>query len=279
MLNPLVIERIVRTALEEDLGAGDVTTLSIVPQDLRAGARIITREDGIIAGLDVAAAVFRVLDPAMRFAAEVSDGQRVAAGAVVASLEGLARAILSGERVALNFLQRLSGIATRTSEVAEILKYYKTRIVDTRKTTPGLRMLEKYAVRMGGGYNHRMGLADAVLIKDNHIAIAGGIKQAVLLARRGAAHTMRLEVETETLADVEEALEAGADIIMLDNMDLDTMRRAVEIIGGRALVEASGAITPERVLEIARAGVDYISMGCLTHSVRALDLTLEVGPE
>lgn len=276
-MNLKLVEDIVRRALEEDIGTGDLTTEATVPVEATAEAIIHTKEEGVIAGLDAARIVFRTLDPAIAFTAEVSDGTLVPKGTVIARLTGSARAILMGERTALNLLQRMSGIATMTRRAVEAVKFFPTRIVDTRKTAPGLRLLDKYAVRMGGGQNHRFGLYDAVLIKDNHIKVAGGIGAAVAAARKAIPFTAKVEVETENLEQVQEALTAGADIIMLDNMDYDTMRKAVELINGRALVEASGKVTVETVTDVARTGVDFISMGALTHSVKALDISLDIG--
>jgi len=275
-LNPLIVQRIVRAALEEDIGTGDVTTEAIVPAGARAEAVILAKEDGVIAGLSVAEAAFRELDPEVRFTALCRDGDRVSRGQTVARVEGRARAILTAERVALNLLQRLSGIATVTARLCEKVRGTKARVVDTRKTTPGLRALEKYAVRAGGGANHRFGLYDAILIKDNHIALAGGVAAAVAAARDRAGHALKVEVEVESLEQLYEALGAGADIILLDNMDPATMRQAAERVGGRAVLEASGRITEATIAEVARTGVDIISVGALTHSVKALDLSLEV---
>ncbi|BAF58408.1 nicotinate-nucleotide pyrophosphorylase [Pelotomaculum thermopropionicum SI] len=275
-LNQIELNRLIERCLREDIGTGDLTTNSIVPPDAVSGGYILAKEDGVVAGLPVAEGVFLRLDPFVEFRALVRDGERIKSGQVLAELTGRARAILTGERLALNFLQRLSGIATRTARLVELIAGEKARLVDTRKTTPGLRMLEKYAVRVGGGYNHRFGLYDAVLIKDNHIKAAGGIRAAVEAARRGAPHTARIEVEVEDLAGVEEALQAGADIIMLDNMDPAAMKEAVALINGRALVEASGRISEENIRAVAAAGVDLISAGALTHSVKSLDISLEL---
>ncbi|MGI6345088.1 MAG: carboxylating nicotinate-nucleotide diphosphorylase [Bacillota bacterium] len=276
--NPLVLDLVTR-ALEEDIGTGDLTTESIIPRGRRATARIWTKVDGVVAGLPLLPLIFQRLDPDLQVELLVEDGQVVTAETTLARLDGSAQAILMGERVALNFLQRLSGIATRASRLMELIKFYDTRIVDTRKTTPGLRLLEKYAVRMGGAANHRFGLYDAVLIKDNHIAVAGGIIEAVSAVRKRIGHTFKIEVEVETLEQVAQALEARVDIIMLDNMPLETLRQAVKQIDGKALVEASGGITEETIHEVAKAGVDYISIGALTHSVTALDISLDIDLE
>lgn len=276
-LNLRALNELVDRCLAEDIGPGDITTDSVVPPELVTTGFIKAKQEGVVAGLPVAEAVFRRLDPELVFIPQVDEGAAVAAGTVLARLEGRARTILTGERLALNFLQRLSGVATVTSRLVRLVEGYPVRLVDTRKTTPGLRVLEKYAVRVGGGHNHRLGLFDAVLIKDNHIRAAGGIRQAVERARRAVPHTVRVEVETEDLAGVAEALEAGADIIMLDNMDLETMARAVRLVDGRALLEASGGITADTLPLAAAAGVDVISVGALTHSAPALDISLDLG--
>ncbi|KEO83394.1 carboxylating nicotinate-nucleotide diphosphorylase [Tumebacillus flagellatus] len=270
------IETIVQNALAEDVGFGDITTNSIVPTDKLGRGLLVTKEPGVIAGLDVAELVFRLVDPNLTVTRHVEDGEQVPKGHLVMEVNGSARSILTGERVALNFLQRLSGIATRTAKFVEMVRYYNAKIVDTRKTTPGLRVLEKYAVVVGGGRNHRFGLFDAVLIKDNHIEIAGGVKQAIIAARHQIPHTMRVEVEVENMEMIDEALEVKADIIMLDNMTPEQMDAAVEKIAGRALVEASGGVTEETIVEIAKTGVDYISIGALTHSIKSLDISLDI---
>jgi nicotinate-nucleotide pyrophosphorylase (carboxylating) len=275
-LNELELQKLIDRCLCEDLGAGDLTTNSTVPAGTVSTGYILAKEAGVVAGLPLAEMVFRRLDPSVEFRAIARDGDRVERGLVLAEITGKARAVLTGERLALNFLQHLSGIATRTARLVEMVSGEKARIVDTRKTTPGLRMIEKYAVRVGGGHNHRFGLYDAVLIKDNHIKMAGGIKKAVLAARLGSPHTARIEVEVEELAGVREALKAGADIIMLDNMDPQAMREAVDLVAGRALVEASGGIGEESIRRVAAAGVDLISVGALTHSVRSLDISLDL---
>ena len=268
------IERIIRTALEEDIGLGDITTEVTVKQETVARAELVAKEDFTLAGLDVAAEVFKVLDPEVSFEKISTDGRTVAKGEVIAWLRGRASVLLQGERVALNLLQRMSGIASLTAEyVAEVAGTNAT-IVDTRKTVPGLRALDKYAVRMGGGRNHRIGLFDGVLIKENHIAAAGGIGAAIERAKQQLPHTLKIEIETCDLDEVAEALQSGADIIMLDNMTLDEMRQGVELIAGRALVEASGGVNLERVRDIAETGVDIISVGALTHSVRATDISM-----
>jgi nicotinate-nucleotide pyrophosphorylase (carboxylating) len=274
-------ETIVELALAEDIGGGDVTTLATVPAGAHARGTIVAKAPGVISGLDVAGAVFRRVNPAVDFAPRVADGQRVKPGEAVAAVAGLAASLLTAERVALNFLQRLSGVATLTAAYVDAVAGTRARIVDTRKTTPGLRLLEKAAVRHGGGHNHRFGLTDGVLIKDNHLAAVGGpdrVGRAVRLAREGAPHSLRIEVEVTTLDELLRALEAGADVVLLDNMDLEAMRRAVELTGGRALLEASGGMTLDRVRAVAETGVDLISVGALTHSAPALDLSLEFAP-
>lgn len=276
-LNMNDLKKIIETSLAEDVGTGDITTNSTVPLDYQTKAIIFVKEPGIVAGIPVAEAVFRYLDSEITFAPRVEEGALLATGDVIAEVVGNARAILTGERLALNFLQRMSGIASRTAFLVEKTKLYPVRIVDTRKTTPGLRMLEKYAVQVGGGFNHRYGLYDAVLIKDNHIKVAGGITQAILAARHNVPHTIKIEVEVESLEGVTEALEAKADIIMLDNMDHATMKEAVKMIDGRALVEASGSVNEGNIVSVAKTGVDLISVGALTHSIKSLDISLDIG--
>jgi nicotinate-nucleotide pyrophosphorylase (carboxylating) len=271
----LLIDRLIENALAEDVGPGDITTLATIPPGTRATAVLVGKQPGVLAGLPVARRVFEHLDPGVTFEVLCAEGEAIAAGDRLARLTGAAQALLTGERVALNFLQHLSGIATQTAALLKQLEGLPTRLVDTRKTVPGLRTLAKYAVRAGGGHNHRLGLYDAVLIKDNHITAAGGIASAVARARAVAPHTMRVEVEADTLAQVEEALAAGADIILLDNMDLDTMRRAVALCRGRALTEASGGINAATLRPAAETGVDLISVGALTHSVEAIDISLD----
>ncbi len=268
------IDRIIENALREDIHTGDITTLSVVTESREGHARLKAKEAMVLAGIKVAARVFYLLDPHITFTPHFSDGDLLKSGAVIADIAGDVALLLQGERVALNLLQRMCGVATLTSRYVAAVSGTKARVVDTRKTTPGLRMLEKYAVRIGGGINHRTGLYDGVLIKENHIAAAGGITEAVKRARSYIPHTMKIEVETETLDEVTEALAAGADIIMLDNMDAKTMREAVTLIGGRSLVEASGGVNLETVREIAETGVDIISVGALTHSARAMDISM-----
>ena len=278
-VDPLTIDRLIDLALAEDVGTGDVTTNGIVPAGRLTEAYLLAKAEGVIAGLDVAARVFCRLDSETRLSARVSDGDLVLPGTVLATISGLARAVLSGERVALNFLQRMSGIATAARQAVRTATSVnpKVLVVDTRKTIPGLRALDKYAVRCGGAANHRFGLYDAALIKDNHIALAGGIGAAVRAVRRIASPFIKVEVEVQTMAQVDEALAAGVDVIMLDNMGIEDMRRAVARIGGRALVEASGGITLDNLAQIVATGVDLVSMGSLTHSVKAMDISLEIG--
>jgi nicotinate-nucleotide pyrophosphorylase (carboxylating) len=275
MLSNLYMDEIIRRVLKEDMPMGDITTDNLIEKDSVSRGRIIAKEPGIIAGLDMAERVFKVLDASVKFTRLVKDGDKVKKGEVIAEIEGNTRVLLKGERTALDFLQRLSGIATKTNEFCEKVREFPVKISDTRKTTPGLRLLEKSAVRTGGGYNHRFSLSDGVLIKDNHIKAAGSIKKAVQLSRQKIPHTIKIEVETETLEQVREALECGADIIMLDNMSVDMMKEAVKIIGKKALVEASGNVNLEKVYEIASIGVDIISVGGLTHSAKALDMSLK----
>ena len=276
-LSPLLYDGLVRRALAEDLGrAGDITTDAIVPPDHVAEGRFVARAAGRLAGLDAALHAFRVLDPESAFEVCRGEGSDVAAAEVVALVRARARALLSAERTALNLLGRLSGIATATRDVVARLQGLPTKIASTRKTTPGLRLLEKHAVRVGGGTPHRYGLDDAVLIKDNHVALAGGISEAVARVRRRVGHMVKVEVEVDTLGQLDEALALGVDALLLDNMDLETLREAVRRSRGRALTEASGGVRPERVREIAETGVDLISLGWLTHSASALDVALDV---
>jgi nicotinate-nucleotide pyrophosphorylase (carboxylating) len=275
-LPPLLVARAVASALEEDLnGAGDITTDAIIPSDAKGEAAIVAREAGVVAGLDLAEAAFKALDPDARFTRVVRDGGKVAAGGTIATVAGKTRALLTGERTALNFLGRLSGIATLTASFVEAVKGTGARITCTRKTTPGLRALEKYAVRAGGGVNHRFGLYDAVLVKDNHIAAAGGIAKALERLRARNGHLVRVEVEVDTLDQLKEALNFPIDAVLLDNMDVETLKKAVKLVQGRIVTEASGGVTLENVREIASSGVDVISVGALTHSPRNLDSSLE----
>lgn len=276
------IEELVSHALAEDCAWGDVTTEALIPAGAEGRARLLAKSAGVLAGIEVARLVFAMVDASLKFVALLPDGGRLEPGAVIATVEGSISGILRGERVALNLLQRLSGIATETSRYVEAVRGTRARVVDTRKTTPGLRFLEKYAVRAGGGQNHRSHLGDGILIKDNHLAAlrASGLdmKAAIQMARRKAPHTLKIEVEVSSVEDARQAVEAGADIVMLDNMGLEDMRRAVAEIGGRVLIEASGGVTLDTVRRVAETGVDLISVGALTHSVKALDISLELEP-
>jgi nicotinate-nucleotide pyrophosphorylase (carboxylating) len=275
-LPALLVEPVVRAALLEDLGrAGDITSAAVVSDQARATGVIASRQPGVVAGIDCALTAFRLVDPAVTVAVHHADGRRIAAGAVIATVSGPARAVLTGERVALNFLCQLSGVATATAGLVDAVRDHRARITCTRKTTPGLRALEKQAVRAGGGISHRFGLDDGVLIKDNHIVAAGGIAVAVERARRAIGHMVKIEVEVETLAELKEALAAGVDAVMLDNMAPPMLAEAVSIIGGRAISEASGRITRETVAAVAATGVDVISAGWITHSAPALDFGLD----
>lgn len=275
MLDKIIVDNIIQNALKEDMPLGDITTDNLIDENSKSRARLIAKEEGILAGIEVAERVFKILDPQVSFKANFKDGDGIKKGDIIAELEGNTRALLKGERTALNILQRMSAIATKTNEYCRKVKDFPVKIVDTRKTTPGLRYLEKYAVRVGGGTNHRYCLSDGVLIKDNHIQAAGGIKKAVERVRNNIPHTIKIEVETETLEQVAEALEAGADIIMLDNMSYDMMKEAVKLINKRALVEASGNASLETIYDIASTGVDIISVGKLTHTVAALDISMK----
>jgi nicotinate-nucleotide pyrophosphorylase (carboxylating) len=271
-----MLEPLVRAALLEDLGrAGDVTTDAIVPAGLTARVALTARQPGVVAGLDLALLAFRLVEPRIEAAVERPDGSRLAPGDVIATFAGPARGLLTAERVALNFLGHLSGIASATATIVEAVQGSKASICCTRKTMPGLRAIQKYAVRVGGGSNHRFGLDDAVLIKDNHVAIAGGIRPAVERARAQAGHMVKIEVEVDTLVQLEEALTLGVDAVLLDNMDPPMLRRAVAMVDGRAITEASGRITPQTAPEVAATGVDLISIGWLTHSAAVLDIGLD----
>ena len=275
-LPTIMIEPLVRMALLEDLGrAGDLTTDAIVPIDRRTTTLLVARQPGVVAGIDLARLAFQLIDPAIEMRTERVDGAAVAPGAVIATITGPARGILTAERVALNFLCRLSGIATATASVVAAVRDFKTKIVCTRKTTPGLRVIEKYAVRVGGGSNHRFGLDDAVLIKDNHVAIAGSITEALKRTRDGVGHLVKIEIEVDTLDQLREALDCGVDAVLLDNMDPATLTKGVAMVAGRAVTEASGRITPATAPQIAATGVNLISIGWLTHSVGVLDIGLD----
>ena len=268
------IDHIIRNALQEDIGLGDVTTMATIEPDVQARAELVAKEDFVLSGIDVAGRVFALLDKDISFEKLKQDGQTVRRGEVLAWLRGSASALLQGERVALNLLQRMSGVATQTSRFVQQVEGTGATIVDTRKTTPGLRVLDKYSVRMGGGRNHRTSLYDGVLIKENHSAAAGGIATAVRRARERVPHTLKIEVETRNMQEVEEALGSGADIILLDNMSPAQLREAVALIAGRALSEASGGVNLDTVREIAETGVNLISVGALTHSSRAVDISM-----
>jgi nicotinate-nucleotide pyrophosphorylase (carboxylating) len=275
-LPPPLVERAVTAALEEDLGsAGDITTDAIVPPGAQGNARIVARKAGVVAGLDLAEAAFRALDPEARFTRMVEDGGKVEASATIARISAKTRALLTGERTALNFLNRLSGIATLTSAYVAAVEGTGARIACTRKTTPSLRALEKYAVRAGGGVNHRFGLYDAVLVKDNHIAASEGLANALKSLRARTGHLVKIEVEVDTLDQLEEALRFPIDAVLLDNMDVETLKKAVALVKGRVVTEASGGVTLENVRKIAMTGVEVISVGALTHAARSLDSSLE----
>jgi nicotinate-nucleotide pyrophosphorylase (carboxylating) len=275
-LPAVMIEPLVRAALLEDLGrAGDLTTDAIVPADATARAALAAREPGVVAGLDVAIMAFRLIDPNLKIEVLKGDGSRIVPGDDIAIVSGPARGLLTGERVALNFLGHLSGIASGTATIADAIAHTRTRVADTRKTTPGLRALQKHAVRLGGGMNHRFGLDDAVLIKDNHIAVAGGVRPAIERARAYVGHLVKIEVEVDTLAQLEQVLAIGVDAVLLDNMGPDLLRQAVAMVAGRAITEASGRITPQTAPAIAESGVDLLSAGWLTHSARVLDIGLD----
>lgn len=271
-----VVREAVARALAEDVGAGDVTAAAVVEEESQCRAAIIVKEEGVIAGLEVARLTFQTLDSEVSFEREVRDGARVTSGEVVALVLGRTRPIVTGERTALNFLQRMSGIATLTARYVAAVEGTEARIIDTRKTAPGLRALDKYAVRAGGGRNHRMGLFDGVLIKDNHLRAAGGVGAGVEKARAWAHHLVKVEVEAKTRSEVEEALKAGADVILLDNMDVGQVAEAVKLAGGRCELEVSGQVTLDNVRALAECGVDFISVGALTHSAPALDVSLEM---
>lgn len=274
-LLPLQYEPILRAALAEDIGPGDITTQLTVPADNRATARVLVKADGVLAGLTIGLRTFTLLDPDVTIELLGADGDRVKYGMVVATVSGSAQSLLTAERVCLNVMQRMSGVATLAARFVEAVAGTGARIVDTRKTTPGLRHLEKYAVRCGGAHNHRWGLGDGVLIKDNHLAAGGGVAACVARAKERAPHPLKVEVECKTLAQVAEAVEARADVLLLDNMSLETLREAVVLVGGKALTEASGGVNLATVRAIAETGVDLISVGALTHSAPALDISLD----
>ncbi|MCI7328137.1 MAG: carboxylating nicotinate-nucleotide diphosphorylase [Lachnospiraceae bacterium] len=271
----LNVDKLIRSALEEDISSEDVTTNSVMPVKTQGTVDLIVKQDGILCGMDVFERVFKLLDPETEVIRKKNDGDEVKPGDLAAVVNGDIRVLLSGERTALNYLQRMSGIATYTHEVASLLTGTKTRLLDTRKTSPNNRIFEKYSVRVGGGYNHRYNLSDGVLLKDNHIGAAGGVAQAVKMARDYAPFVRKIEVEVENLDMVKEAVEAGADIIMLDNMSHDEMKKAIEIIAGRAQTECSGNVTRENIAKILDLGVDFVSSGALTHSAPIMDLSLK----
>lgn len=275
MIDKTLLNSLIERALTEDLNTGDITTMSTVPQDKHIGGNFIAKADGVLCGMDIAQAVFAYIDSQVNIVCILNDGSAVKKGDIIATIEGRAISVLTGERLALNLMQRLSGIATKTSEAVKKVDGFDVKILDTRKTTPGLRVPEKYAVRTGGGYNHRFTLSDGVLIKDNHIKAAGGIKEAITAARNYVPHTLKIEVEVETLEQVEQALSARADIIMLDNMTSEMMTQAVTRIDKKALVEASGNMDEKDLQEVAATGVDFISIGALTNSVKPLDISLK----
>ncbi|ADQ07228.1 nicotinate-nucleotide pyrophosphorylase [Caldicellulosiruptor hydrothermalis 108] len=275
MLNFLVIDKIIKDALVEDMPYGDITTDLLIPQESTSSAVLLAKENGILCGIDVAKRVFEILDGSIKFEKLKTDGDNIQKGDVLAKIQGKTRAILMGERLALNLLQRMSGIATFTNMLAQKIKGYRATVTDTRKTIPLLRMLDKYAVFVGGGKNHRYSLSDAVLIKDNHIKAVGSITEAVKRAKENVPHTMKVEVEVRNMQEFEEALASGADIIMLDHFTVDEMKKAVEKAEGRVLIEASGNINIDNIEEIAKTGVDIISVGSITHSVKSLDISLD----
>jgi len=270
------IKKIIEAALSEDIGTGDITTMAIVSRDKTGHAQAIAKDNFIIAGIDIFQETFLLLDDKVKVRKLISDGKRAEKGSIIAEISGSLFYILQAERVALNLFQRMCGIATLTAKFVEAVRGSKTKILDTRKTMPGLRVLDKMAVSVGGGFNHRMGLYDGVLIKDNHIAAAGSITAALDMQRRRLPHTLKIEVETKNIAEVKEALKCGVDIVMLDNMTPDEMKKAVAFVAGRALIEASGNVNLQNVAEIAATGVDLISVGELTHSVRAADISLKI---
>lgn len=276
----VIVEPIVRNALAEDLGlAGDITSAAVIPGDHRSTVVMAARQPGVIAGLDAAELAFQLVDPAITMTRHVNDGAAVEAGELIATISGPSRGLLTGERTALNFLSHLSGIATVTASIARAIAGTRASVACTRKTTPGLRALEKYAVRAGGGMNHRFALHDAILIKDNHIAIAGGTREALRQAKAAAGHMVKIEIEVDTLGQLREVMEEGVDAVLLDNMGPEQLREAVGIVAGRAITEASGRITPETAAAIAASGVDLISVGWITHSAPILDIGLDFRAE
>lgn len=276
-MNFLQLDKQIQDWLAEDIGSGDITTLALVPAAAKTNAIIHAKDSGILAGIDVARRVFELLDKDIQFDAKLADSAALTNGSIIAEIKGNAQAILTGERLALNLLQHLSGVATSTHKLAAIAAPFGAKLADTRKTTPGMRLLDKYAVKAGGGANHRLGLYDAMLIKDNHIQVAGGITEALNRAHDYASHMTKIEIEVESLAGVKEALAGKADVIMLDNMSIADMTEAVKIINKQAVVEASGGISEATLADVAKTGVDVISVGALTHSVKALDISMDIG--
>ncbi|WP_459195874.1 carboxylating nicotinate-nucleotide diphosphorylase [Wukongibacter baidiensis] len=276
MFNWILVDEIIIKGLKEDINNIDITTDNLIEDKSISNAHMIAKEDGVIAGLPIVERVFKNIDEEVQIVFNVKDGDEVEEGTNIAEIRGKTKAILKGERLALNLLQRMSGIAKTCKKYSQIVDGYNVRIVDTRKTTPGLRILEKYAVRMGGCYNHRYNLSDAVMIKDNHIKACGGIKEAIDKIRERIPHTVKVEVEVESISGLEEAIEAGADIVMLDNMSSSEMEKAVKVAAGRVILEASGGITMERLIDVAKTGVNVISVGALTHSVKAMDISLRI---
>lgn len=276
MYNKFLVEKIIKNALIEDMNYGDTTTDILIDEDSISEAFMIAKEEGIIAGLPIGQIVFKLLDEKIVFESIKNDGDFVKVGEKIAKIKGSTKNILKGERLALNLIQRMSGIASKARKYVDIVDEYHTRVVDTRKTTPGLRILEKYAVRVGGCFNHRFNLSDGVMIKDNHIKAVGSIEKAVERVRKNISHMTKIEVEVTNLNELQEAINAKADIIMLDNMDVETMKKAVDITKGKAILEASGNVTKDRLKDIAKIGVDVISVGALTHSVKAMDISLMI---
>ena len=276
LLPQFYVDDIIKTALQEDINYLDTTTDLMIPATARSTARFMAKAEGVVCGLEVALRVFELLDPPFSYEIRLPEGSRVAYGDIIAELEGSTRCLLKGERTALNLLQHMSGVASATDRYVRLVEGTRAAITDTRKTLPGLRALQKYAVTVGGGKNHRFNLSDGAMLKDNHIDAAGGIPQAVAAIREKLGHMVKLEVETRNLDEVRQALEAGADVIMLDNMDCPTMKAAVDLVAGRALLEASGGITDETLRAVAETGVDIVSIGALTHSVKALDISMKI---
>ena len=276
LLPQFYVDDIIKTALQEDINYLDTTTDLMIPATARSTARFMAKAEGVVCGLEVALRVFELLDPTFSYEIRLPEGSRVAYGDIIAELEGSTRCLLKGERTALNLLQHMSGVASATDRYVRLVEGTRAAITDTRKTLPGLRALQKYAVTVGGGKNHRFNLSDGAMLKDNHLDAAGGIPQAVAAIREKLGHMVKLEVETRNLDEVRQALEAGADVIMLDNMDCPTMKAAVDLVAGRALLEASGGITDETLRAVAETGVDIVSIGALTHSVKALDISMKI---